>query len=56
LVDPDEWIPLFAEAQDRFFMESEDQRFVFVTNDAGNVSHLEFGVGEQMNRFDRIPN
>jgi len=56
LVDPDEWIPLFAEAHDRFFMESEDQRFVFVTNDAGNVSHLEFGVGEQMNRFDRIPN
>ena len=53
-VDLDEWIPLFAEARDRFFMESEEQRFVFVANDAGSVSHLEIGAGDQVNRFDRI--
>jgi hypothetical protein len=36
-------------------MESEDERFVFVADEDGSISRLEIGVGEQRNRFDRIP-
>ncbi len=53
-MDTIEWIPLLAENPDRFFVESEDRRFVFVTNDTGNVIRLDVLDGDQVIPLERI--
>ena len=53
-MDAIDWIPLFAETQDRFFVQSEDQRFVFVADETGNVIRLEVIVDDQVIPLDRV--
>lgn len=52
--DAIDWIPLLAEAPDRFFVESEDQRFVFVADESGEVTRLEILVGDQVFPLARV--
>ena len=52
--DAVDWVPLLAETRTRFFMENEDQRFTFVANDAGSVTHLEIGIEGLAMRLERI--
>lgn len=39
-----EWTPLHAEAEDRFFVEGDDYRVVFIRDDAGNTVRFEILV------------
>jgi CubicO group peptidase (beta-lactamase class C family) len=52
--DTIEWIPLLAEDPGRFFVESEDERFVFVTDGTGNVIRLDVLQGDQVIPLERI--
>ena len=40
-MDEIEWIPLLPETQDRFFVESEDERYTFVLGGDGVVVRLD---------------
>ncbi len=49
-----DWTPLLAETPDRFFVESEDLRFVFVVDDSGRVLRLDILEGGQVFQLDRV--
>jgi hypothetical protein len=53
-LDGIEWIPMFAETPERFFVEGEDQRLVFVSDEAGQVTGIEVLIFDQVILFDRV--
>jgi len=53
-MDGIDWTPLLAETADRFFVESEDQRLVFVVDESGRVLRLDFLADGQVSPLDRV--
>jgi len=49
-----DWTPMFAETPVRFFLESEDVRFVFVLDEAGRVLRLDVHDEGQVFQLDRV--
>jgi len=53
-MDELEWTPLLAETEDRFFVEFENRRFVFVTDENGVVIRLDVLVEDQVIPLERV--
>ena len=53
-MDAIDWIPLLAETPHRFFAENEDERFVFVADEAGVVTRLDVLVEDQIFPLERV--
>jgi len=40
IADGEEWVPLYAETETRFYVHGDDTRFLFITDDSGAVVGL----------------